>query len=128
MNSQLKIDALGNALKRLEESLAFDLSQPLVVDACIQRFEFSIELTWKTLKKCLAIEGIEANTPRESIQQAYTIHWVNDETEWLSMLKDRVLTSQTYKDDLALEIYRRLPSHFAAMMALYQLLNTRFIQ
>ena len=128
MSAQLNINELGNALKRLEESLAFDLSQPLVVDACIQRFEFSIELTWKTLKKCLAIEGIEANTPRESIQQAYTIHWVNDETEWLSMLKDRVLTTQTYKDDLALEIYRRLPAHFAAMMALYQLLNTRFIQ
>ena len=128
MNAQLNIDALGNALKRLEESLAFDLSQPLVVDACIQRFEFSIELTWKMLKKCLAIEGIEVNTPRESIQQAYAIHWLNDESEWLCMLKDRVLTSQTYKDALALEIYRRLPAHFAAMMALYQLLNTRFIQ
>ena len=128
MNVKLNIDALGNALKRLEESLAFDLSQPLVVDACIQRFEFSIELTWKTLKKCLAIEGIEANTPRESIHQAYTIRWLNDETEWLSMLKDRALTSHTYKDDLALEIYHRLPAHFAAMMALYQLLNTRFIE
>ena len=128
MNAQLNIDALGKALSRLDESLSFDLSQPLVVDACIQRFEFCIELTWKTLKKCLAVEGIEANTPRESVQLAYSVHWINDETAWLSMLKDRVLTSQTYKDDLALEIYRRLPAHFAAMMALYQLLNTRFIQ
>lgn len=57
MNARLNIDALGHALKRLDESLSFDLSQPLVVDASIQRFEFSIELTWKTLKKCLAIEG-----------------------------------------------------------------------
>mgnify|MGYP000573600835 FL=1 len=126
MNAQLKIDALGNALKRLEESLAFDLSQPLVVDACIQRFEFSIELTWKMLKKCLAIEGIEVNTPRESIQQAYAIHWLNDESEWLSMLKDRNLTSHTYKEDLALEIYHRLPNHFEAMHSLYLLLNSRF--
>ena len=128
MNARLNIDALGHALKRLDESLAFDLSQPLVVDASIQRFESSIELTWKTLRKCLAVEGIEANTPRESIQQAYAIHWLNDESEWLSMLKDRVLTTQTYKDELALEIYRRLPMHFAAMMAVYQLLNTRFIE
>ena len=128
MNARLNIDALGHALRRLDESLSFDLSQPLVVDASIQRFEFSIELTWKTLKKCLAIEGGEANTPRESIQQAYAIHWLNDESEWLSMLKDRVLTTQTYKDELALEIYHRLPLHFAAMMALYQLLNTRFIE
>lgn len=126
MNAQLNINALENALTRLNESLQFDLSQPLVVDACIQRFEFCIELTWKTLKKCLAIEGIEANTPRECIQQAYSIHWINDESAWLSMLKDRNLTSRTYKEDLALEIYHRLPLHYQAMADLYQLLSRRF--
>jgi nucleotidyltransferase substrate binding protein (TIGR01987 family) len=126
MNAQLNIDALGKALSRLDESLSFDLSQPLVVDACIQRFEFCIELTWKTLKKCLAVEGIEANTPRESVQLAYSVNWINDETAWLSMLKDRNLTSHSYKEDLALEIYHRLPTHFEAMHSLYLLLNSRF--
>jgi len=126
MNAQFNINALENALTRLNESLQFDLSQPLVVDACIQRFEFCIELTWKTLKRCLAIEGIEANTPRECIQQAYSIHWINDESAWLSMLKDRNLTSHTYKEDLALEIYRRVPLHYQAMNDLYLLLNARF--
>ena len=128
MNVEINVKALEKALQRLEESLAFDLTQPLVVDACIQRFEFSIELTWKTLKKCLAIEGIEANTPRECIQQAYSIHWLNDETEWLSMLKDRNLTSLTYKEDLALEIYDRLPAHYTALISLYQFLNRRFVE
>mgnify|MGYP000025225868 FL=1 len=126
MNVEINVKALEKALQRLEESLAFDLTQPLVVDACIQRFEFSIELTWKTLKKCLAIEGIEANTPRECIQQAYAIHWLDDEAAWLSMLKDRNLTSHTYKEDLALEIYHRLPLHYQAMADLYQLLSRRF--
>ena len=126
MNVELNVNALGKALQRLDESLAYDLAQPLVVDACIQRFEFCIELTWKTLKKCLAIEGIEANTPRECIQQAYAIHWLNDETAWLSMLKDRNLTSLTYKEDLALEIYCRLPAHYSALIELYQFLNRRF--
>ncbi len=126
MNAQLNINVLENALTRLNESLSFDLSQPLVVDACIQRFEFCIELTWKTLKRCLTIEGIEANTPRECIQQAYSIHWINDESAWLSMLKDRNLTSHTYKEDLALEIYHRLPLHYQAMADLYQLLSRRF--
>ncbi len=126
MNAQLNINPLENVLTRLNESLQFDLSQPLVVDACIQRFVFCIELTWKTLKKSLAIEGIEANTPRECIQQAYSIHWINDESAWLSMLKDRNLTSHTYKEDLALEIYHRLPLHYQAMADLYQLLSRRF--
>mgnify|MGYP000555948282 CR=1 FL=1 len=128
MNAQLNINALGNALTRLNESLQFDLSQPLVVDACIQRFEFCIELTWKTLKKCLVIEGIEANTPRECIQVAYQIHWINDESAWLSMLKDRNLTSHTYKEDLALEIYYRLPTHYQAMANLYRELESRFAE
>ena len=126
MNAQLNINPLENVLTRLNESLQFDLSQPLVVDACIHRFVFCIELTWKTLKKSLAIEGIEANTPRECIQQAYSIHWINDESAWLSMLKDRNLTSHTYKEDLALEIYHRLPLHYQAMADLYQLLSRRF--
>ena len=128
MNVEINVKALEKALQRLKESLTFDLSQPLVVDACIQRFEFSIELTWKTLKKCLAIEGIEANTPRECIQQAYAIHWLNDETAWLSMLKDRNLTSYTYKEDMALEIYHRLPVHYSALIELYRFLNHRFME
>lgn len=125
MSLDLNLVALGNALKRLAESLSYDASQPLVVDASIQRFEFCIELTWKTLKKALAAEGIEANTPRECMSQAYAVHWLADETVWLSMLKDRNLTSHTYKEDLALEIYGRLPGHLAAMQALYQVLLAR---
>ncbi len=42
MNVELNVNALGKALQRLDESLAYDLAQPLVVDACIQRFEFCI--------------------------------------------------------------------------------------
>ncbi|MBM7455267.1 nucleotidyltransferase substrate binding protein (TIGR01987 family) [Oceanisphaera litoralis] len=122
----LSLNAMGKALQRLAESLAFDQSQPLVVDASIQRFEFCIELTWKTMKKALTQEGIEANTPRECMQQAYAAKWLDDETAWLSMLRDRNLTSHTYKEDLALEIYQRLPGHLTAMQALHQLLVARF--
>ncbi len=126
MSVDLKLDALGKALQRFHESLQFEESQPLVIDASIQRFEFSIELSWKTLKACLAQEGITANTPRECLQQAFAAHWFDDEQAWLSMLKDRNLTSHTYKEDLALEIYRRLPGHYQAMGTLHTFLSSRF--
>ncbi|WP_448215770.1 HI0074 family nucleotidyltransferase substrate-binding subunit [Endozoicomonas sp. 2B-B] len=106
--------------------MQYEESQPLVIDASIQRFEFSIELSWKTLKACLAQEGITANTPRECMQQAYAAHWFDDEKAWLSMLKDYNLTSHTYKEDLALEIYRRLPGHYQAMKALHVFLTNHF--
>ena len=126
MSVDLKLAALGNALRRFQESLQYDAHQPLVVDASIQRFEFCIELSWKALKAALALEGISANTPRECLQQAYAAHWFDDEQAWLSMLKDRNLTSHTYKEDLALEIYCRLPAHYQAMHALYAYLMNRF--
>ena len=50
----IKLNALGKTLQRFDESLQYDESQPPVIDASIQRFEFCIELTWKTLKACLA--------------------------------------------------------------------------
>ena len=127
MSVDLKLDALGKALQRFHESLQFEESQPLVIDASIQRFEFSIELSWKTLKACLALEGVTANTPRECLQQAFAAHWFDDEQAWLSMLKDRNLTTHTYKEDLALEIYRRLPGHYQAMRTLHTFLSSRFV-
>lgn len=126
MSVDLKLAALGKALQRFHESLQFDESQPLVIDASIQRFEFSIELSWKSLKACLAQEGINANTPRECMQQAFAAHWFDDEKAWLSMLKDRNLTSHTYKEDLALDIYRRLPAHYQAMKSLHTFLANHF--
>lgn len=126
MSVHTNLEQLSHALERFRESLSYSPDQPLVIDASIQRFEFCVELTWKTLKKALASEGVEANTPRECLQQAYVAHWLDDETLWLSMLKDRNLTSHTYKETLALEIFSHLPTYLTAMTALHGLLSQKF--
>jgi nucleotidyltransferase substrate binding protein (TIGR01987 family) len=64
---------LGRALERLREALQEPEANSLVVDGTIQRFEFVIELYWKTLKHFLIAEGILTNTPRESLQRADTV-------------------------------------------------------
>lgn len=126
MSVHINLEQLSHALERFRESLNYPPDQPLIIDASIQRFEFCVELTWKTLKKALASEGVEANTPRECLQQAYVAHWLDDETLWLSMLKDRNLTSHTYKEALALEIFSHLPNYLTAMTALHGLLSRKF--
>lgn len=80
---------LGCALERLHEALQEPEGNSLVVDGTIQRFEFAIELYWKTFKRLLALEGIQSNTPRESVQRAFQAEWIADETAWLGMLRDR---------------------------------------
>ncbi|WP_268811322.1 HI0074 family nucleotidyltransferase substrate-binding subunit [Virgibacillus dakarensis] len=64
---------LEKALDRLEDALRVDEMNSLYIDGTIQRFEFSLELYWKTLKRLLAEEGIETKTPREALKQAYKV-------------------------------------------------------
>jgi nucleotidyltransferase substrate binding protein (TIGR01987 family) len=109
------LEDLGRALDRLGEALAVPEDAPLAVDGTIQRFEFTFELFWKALRRRLAGDGIEANSPKAVLQQAYRLGWLDDEQRWLLLLQDRNLSSHTYREPLAIEIYRRLPAHHAAM-------------
>jgi nucleotidyltransferase substrate binding protein (TIGR01987 family) len=84
---------LATALERLREALQEPEANKLAVDGTIQRFEFVFELYWKTLKRLLAWEGIQTQTPRETLQRAYQAGWLADETAWLQMLRDRSQTS-----------------------------------
>jgi nucleotidyltransferase substrate binding protein (TIGR01987 family) len=109
----------SKALERFGEALAEDQSNPLAIDGSIQRFEFCFELGWKLIKKLLMdVEGIEALSPKRALQFAYQVGWIDDEVLWLKMLNDRNLTSHTYREDYALEIYSHLASHLVAMKLL----------
>ncbi len=108
---------LESAIKRLAEALAVDAKTlPIAVDAAIQRFEFCYELLWKALKKMLFDkENIEVQSPKQVLQQAYALGWIKDEKLWLQMAQDRNLTSHTYQEELALEIYQRIPAYLKEM-------------
>jgi nucleotidyltransferase substrate binding protein (TIGR01987 family) len=123
---QDSLNNLANALQRLREALAVPADQPLAVDGTIQRFEFVVEVCWKTLKRALAYEGIETATPREAIVQAFAARLIDDETAWLDMLRDRNLTAHLYDEAMALGIYQRIRAHFTAIEAAYQTLVERW--
>src|SRR3989338_1884660 len=114
--SQESLDSLGKALERLGEALRStqDVSR-LSIDATIQRFEFSFELLWKTLKFFLSDRGIEVNSPRACLEEAYSQKWINDEQLWLRMMKSRNLTSHTYNEDTANEIYADIHLYYEPM-------------
>ena len=93
----ISLDNLERVLQRLGEALKEPSNNSLLIDGTIQRFEFAIELLWKSLRRALLIEGIETNTPKEALVESYRTHWLEEETIWLSMLKDRNETSYIYK-------------------------------
>jgi len=108
-------DDLVRSLDRLGEALRVGAEEPLAIDGTIQRFEFTFEPFWKSVRRLLARQGIEANSPRRALQQAYRLGWLDDEQRWLKLLEDRNPTSHTYREALAQEIYSRIPVHHAAM-------------
>jgi nucleotidyltransferase substrate binding protein (TIGR01987 family) len=114
---------LGRSLDRLAEALQVAADKPLVIDGTIQRFEFTFELFWKTVRRLLARQGVESNSPKAVLQGAYRLGWLDDERRWVKLLEDRNLTSHTYREDLAREIYSRIPAHHAAMREAVQKLR-----
>ncbi|MCE5294240.1 MAG: nucleotidyltransferase substrate binding protein [Chlamydiales bacterium] len=121
---QASFEALGDALERLEEALKIPLdTHGIVVDATIQRFEFTFELFWKTLKKFMYREGLEVKTPRETLQTAYQLKWIDDEEKWLAMLNDRNETSHIYDEAMAKRIYENIKSYMPLFKATYDHLD-----
>ncbi len=85
------------------------------IDACIQRFEFSVELFWKFLRRVLEGKGLVVLYPKEVIREAYAGGLIDNEALWLGMLQDRNLTSHSYNEELADEIFEHIPAYYHAM-------------
>lgn len=75
----------------------------------IQRFEFCIELAWKTIREYLLDQGFsDLNSPKSVMREAYAYHVIDDEKLWISALGDRNLTSHVYDEKTADDIYLRI--------------------
>lgn len=81
----------------LEEKPIADFSD-LEREGLIQRFEYSYELAWKTLKDYLEESGVTISpvTAREVIKQAYAAGIIADGQVWIDMMLHRNLLSHTY--------------------------------
>ncbi len=120
------MDSLGSAIERLKEALNITPDQSRIsIDASIQRFEFTFELLWKALKIHLSEIGIEASSPRAVFQEAYQQHWIDDADLWLKMMKDRNLTSHTYNEATADDIYADVKGFLNPIEKLYVFLKGR---
>ena len=122
-----KFEAVTNqliqAIARLEEVLNME-SSDIIKDSAIQRFEFSLDLAWKTLKAFLEEKnGILVNSPKEAFREAFRQGLIEYEENWLTMVDLRNQTVHTYNQDLADKIYSRLPQFLPLFKSLLARLN-----
>ena len=84
----------------------------LYLDGLIQRFEFCFEISWKLMQKYLSYEGIEINSPRIAIRKSFETEIISDAEGWLEMLESRNLSTHTYDEITAKEIYKNVAEKY----------------
>jgi len=100
-----RLQNLQKAHSRLVNACAQESYNDLELAGLIQTFEFSFELTWKTLKDLLQFEGYDAASPRSVIRtalEANHISAIQCET-LLDALGKRNLLTHIYDEENALE-------------------------
>jgi len=118
------LNQLQDAYERLAEAAKMEPTHDIIVDGTIQRFEFTFELTWKTLKAFLEDQGILCYSPKTCLREAYRMGWIDDESSWLSLQKARNLTSHVYNQIMAREIYNEVVASHEIIAALISTLKT----
>ncbi len=110
----------GAALTRLEEALREPVTGDLLRAGCIQYFEFTFELAWKTAKSAAEEAGLaDVGSPRASLRQAFRQGWIKDEEPWLAMLEARNRMAHTSAPEQAPRIYESLPAFARALRQLH---------
>lgn len=94
------------AFSRFSEAVALANERPLSDlerQGLIQSFEFTQELSWKTMKDFLEYKGVSENIigSRDAVRLAFSAGIITDGDVWMDMIASRNASSHTYNDETA---------------------------
>ena len=134
------LDGLSNAIAGLELVLArtdaaersAELDEILLRAAksgVVKHFEFTYELSWRFIRRWLeanvgagAADGV---TRHELFRLGHEYRLLNQVEPWMVYHRARNLTSHTYRQDTAEDVYRVIPSFLADAKSLLAALEER---
>ncbi len=141
MTEQLDLSPLKRAIQSLSEALAivndedWFNDQPLamqntLIAGVIQHFEFVYELSTKMIKRQLSLEAanpaeIDHMSYRELMRTAAEKGLIDDVQAWFNYRQMRNITSHTYNDDKAQEVYTGTITFIKTAKRLLAQLDTR---
>lgn len=142
MNSIQKLDlsSLEKAIFQLEDSLRYFHTEAVQEDerlklhmraAAIQAFEFTYELSWKMIKRYLEMTEPDPteidhmsfpNFIRTACERGLLL---SDVSVWKKFREERSITSHTYNQQKAIEVFEKIPEFLKEAKFLYAQLKDR---
>lgn len=116
-----KIENYHHALAQLAEAVQIYTADPgdaLYRDGLIQRFEFTVELAWKSLKEYLEDQGavLGIASPRGVLKEAYAAGVITDAETWNRIIEARNITSHVYDEKTAQTVADQIAWEFLPVL------------
>jgi len=117
---------LEKAFLQLSDACKLEGYSDLEKAGLVQIFEFTFELSWKTMKDLLESLGVEAKFPREVIKAGFQYEIIADGDTWMDMLEKRNYLAHSYDEVQAEEAVHLIrEKYYPAVLQLYNNLKQR---
>ncbi len=114
MNETLSLEALKKALPQLEkgiEQAGLNPGDELMRDGVIQRFEYSMDICWKTIQRYLkTVAGVQDSAIRSKkdlFREAARLALIQSAEAWIGHYEARNVTSHSYNARMAQQVFER---------------------
>lgn len=110
---QQRFENFEKALIQLSAGLEIENPSDLEREGIIQRFEYTFDLAWKTLKDFFEYQGYQDLTgSRDTFREAFKQGIISDGEIWMEMIESRNLTSHVYDEATAKEIFETVKEKY----------------
>jgi nucleotidyltransferase substrate binding protein (TIGR01987 family) len=115
------LDNFQKAVKLLSEVQSMDLGElsRLEKEGIIQRFEYTLELGWKTLKDKMESDGLilDRISPKVVVKEAFQAKYIDQIEVWMEMINDRNLLSHSYDLETFESVIPDIQSVYTSLLA-----------
>jgi len=120
-----RFENFSKAFKQLDEAIkVYPNLSDLEKEGLVQRFEYTFELAWKTLKDYLESKGVIVSFPRDVIKEAFAAQVVEDGEVWLEMLSSRNQMAHIYEEVVFKQVVNNIKNkYYPAIVQLVTYLN-----
>lgn len=124
-----RFENFSKAYKLLEDAINLDKELSILEkEGVIQRFEYTLELAWNTIKDYLGAEGVilTSFTPKSIIKQAFNLQIIENGELWIEALEQRVILANTYETIVFTNAYEKIKSRYFMLFSdLYKFFSVR---